>query len=79
MLNTCHLVPVTYSKVATQVTLDILQLAKKLSIPAIWIQPGAEDEAVIEFIKVNNLSDSVIYGGPCILVEGDNIIRHSLL
>ena len=66
MLKTVLQFPVTYPKFATQVTLDILQLAKKLSIPTIWIQPGAEDEAVIEFIKANNLSDSVLYGGPCI-------------
>ncbi|KAF8160707.1 CoA-binding protein [Crassisporium funariophilum] len=61
-----------------KVTLGILEQAKGLSIPALWLQPGAEDEAVVEYIKANGLSDRVIYGGPCILVEGDNIVRSLL-
>ena len=47
-------------------------------MPALWLQPGAEDAAVVEFIKENGLADRVIYGGPCILVEGDGIIRSLL-
>ena len=49
-----------------------------LGIPALWLQPGAEDAAVVEYIKENGLSERVIYGGPCILVEGDDIIRSLL-
>ena len=49
-----------------------------MSVPALWLQPGAEDEAVISYIKDNGLSDKVIYGGPCILVEGDNVIKSLL-
>ncbi|KAF9527336.1 NAD-P-binding protein [Crepidotus variabilis] len=60
-----------------KVTLSVLKAAKELSVPAIWIQPGAEDDAVVEYIKDNGLSDSVIYGGSCILVQGDKI-RSSL-
>ncbi len=60
-----------------QVTLGILQEAKRLSVLAIWIQPGAEDEDVVGYIKDSGLSDRVIYGGPCLLVEGDTIIRKS--
>jgi len=56
-----------------KVTLGLLQKAKEVGTPALWLQPGAEDDAVIEYIKDNNLSDRVIYGGPCILVEGDSI------
>ncbi|KAF9462449.1 NAD-P-binding protein [Collybia nuda] len=56
-----------------KVTLDILQQAKRLSIPALWLQPGAEDAVVLDYIKENDMSDRVIYGGPCILVEGDEI------
>ncbi|CAA7261833.1 unnamed protein product [Cyclocybe aegerita] len=59
-----------------KVTLGILQQAKELDVPALWLQPGAEDEAVVEYIKAN-LADRVIYGGPCILVQGDDI-RSSL-
>ncbi|KAJ8502428.1 hypothetical protein ONZ45_g8247 [Pleurotus djamor] len=60
-----------------KVTLAILQQAKELSVPALWLQPGAEDEEVIKYIVENGLQDRVIYGGPCILVEGDGIPRAS--
>ena len=59
-------------------TLDLLQQAMELKIPALWLQPGAEDDAVKNFIRVNGLEDKVLYGGPCILVEGDGV-RKSLL
>ncbi|CDO69166.1 hypothetical protein BN946_scf185042.g68 [Trametes cinnabarina] len=58
-----------------KVTLSILEQAKALGVPALWLQPGAEDEAVIAYIKENGLEDKTIYGGPCILVEGDGILR----
>lgn len=61
-----------------QITLGLLDQAKALSIPALWLQPGAEDESVIAYIRDNGLSDKVIFGGPCILVEGDGIIRSLL-
>lgn len=54
-----------------QITLGLLEQAKGLSAPALWLQPGAEDEAVIAYINQNGLADKVIYGGPCILVDGD--------
>ncbi|KAI0759858.1 NAD-P-binding protein [Trametes elegans] len=58
-----------------KVTLGILEQAKALDVPALWLQPGAENEAVVSYVKENGLEDRVIYGGPCILVEGDGIIR----
>ncbi|THH23207.1 hypothetical protein EUX98_g7967 [Antrodiella citrinella] len=61
-----------------KITLGLLEQAKALSIPALWLQPGAEDPAVIKFIQDNGLSEKVIYGGPCILVEGDGIIKSLL-
>ncbi|KIL67832.1 hypothetical protein M378DRAFT_981252 [Amanita muscaria Koide BX008] len=61
-----------------KLTLSVLELAKHLSIPVLWLQPGAEDAAVIEYIKKEGLSNRVIYGGPCILVEGDGI-KQSML
>ncbi|KAF5321554.1 hypothetical protein D9619_001475 [Psilocybe cf. subviscida] len=61
-----------------RVTLGILEKAKELGTPALWLQPGAEDDTVIDYIKSSGLQDRVIYGGPCILVEGDNIIRENL-
>ncbi|KAI0688178.1 NAD(P)-binding protein [Cytidiella melzeri] len=61
-----------------KITLGILEQAKALNVPALWLQPGAEDETVVRFIKDNDLSNKVIYGGPCILVEGDGILRSLL-
>jgi hypothetical protein len=34
-----------------QVTLEVLKLAKSLNVYALWLQPGAEDDAVVEFIE----------------------------
>ena len=61
-----------------QVTLGVLEQAKALNVPALWLQPGAEDESVVNYIKENGLESKVIYGGPCILVEGDGIIKSLL-
>ncbi|KAI0694992.1 NAD-P-binding protein [Cerioporus squamosus] len=61
-----------------KITLGILEKAKELNVPALWLQPGAEDETVVSYIKENGLADKVIYGGPCILVEGDGIIKSLL-
>nr|GAT53315.1 NAD(P)-binding protein [Mycena chlorophos] len=58
------------------VTLTILQSALELGVPALWLQPGAADDAVDAFIKEKGLQDRVIYGGadgPCIMVQGDGV------
>ncbi|KIY67895.1 NAD-P-binding protein [Cylindrobasidium torrendii FP15055 ss-10] len=60
-----------------KITLGLLQSAKELGIPALWLQPGAEDDAVVAYIRENGLEDKVVWGGPCVLVEGDGI-RSSL-
>ncbi|KIO32597.1 hypothetical protein M407DRAFT_241311 [Tulasnella calospora MUT 4182] len=57
-----------------KVTLGILQEAKALGVPALWLQPGAEDDEVRQYVN-DNLSDRVILGGPCILVSGDKILE----
>lgn len=57
-----------------KITLGILEEAKALGIPALWLQPGAEDDAVKQYVN-DNLSDKVIFGGPCILVSGDRVIE----
>ena len=62
-----------------QVTLGLLQQARELNIPSLWLQPGAEDDDVTSYIHANGLEDKVLYGGPCILVEGDGIRKKSLL
>ncbi|KAG5653521.1 hypothetical protein H0H81_012595 [Sphagnurus paluster] len=60
-------------KFPTQVTLAVVEKAKELDVPFLWIQPGAEDEAVLDYIKTHNLTDRVIYGGACLLVLGDGV------
>ncbi|KAJ7467141.1 NAD-P-binding protein [Mycena latifolia] len=55
------------------VTLSILQTALPLGVPAVWIQPGAADESVAAWVKENGAEQRVIYGGPCILREGDSV------
>lgn len=60
-------------------TLGLLQQAKQLNFRALWLQPGAEDDAVIAYIRASGLGDKVLYGGPCILAEGDGIRQKSLL
>jgi predicted CoA-binding protein len=57
-----------------QVTLSVLEQAKELNIPALWIQPGAEDENVIKYVEENGMKDKVIYGGACVLVLGDGAL-----
>ena len=71
--------PLTPLRSRGQVTLGLLQQAKQLDIPALWLQPGAEDDAVKSYIHANGLEDKVLYGGPCILVEGDGIRQKSFL
>ncbi|KAL4249040.1 NAD(P)-binding domain superfamily protein [Abortiporus biennis] len=61
-----------------KITLGVLEQAKAKSVPAVWIQPGAADDEVIKYIQENGLADKVIYGGDCILVQGDDIIKSSL-
>lgn len=41
----------------------------------IWFQPGAESPEIIAYIKENRLEGKVIWGGPCILEDGDEVIK----
>ncbi|XP_006460724.1 hypothetical protein AGABI2DRAFT_192336 [Agaricus bisporus var. bisporus H97] len=56
-----------------KVTLNVLKEAKELGVPALWIQPGAEGPEIADYIKENGLENRVVYGGPCLLVQGDGI------
>lgn len=38
---------------------------------SVWLQPGAESDEIEAFIKEHNLSDEIVFGGPCVLVHGD--------
>ncbi|MFM8453887.1 MAG: CoA-binding protein [Gammaproteobacteria bacterium] len=61
--------PVTSISIITppKITEEIVKEAWAQKVQNIWMQPGAESEAAIEFCEKNNLN--VIAGGPCILVE----------
>ncbi|KAJ7623586.1 NAD-P-binding protein [Roridomyces roridus] len=59
------------------ITLGILKEAIPLGVPAVWIQPGAADAAVIDWLEKNGAEDRVIHSGPCLLVSGDQL-RSSL-
>lgn len=61
-----------------KVTLSILEKGKELGVPAFWLQPGAEDDAVRAYITKEGLESKVVLGGPCVLVSGDSL-RKSLL
>ena len=56
-----------------KVTLNLLQTAKELNVPSLWLQPGADDADVRKFIEENGLAEKVLLGGPCILRDGDFI------
>jgi len=61
-----------------KVTLDLLKQAQALNVPALWLQPGAEDDAVKQYIRDAGLESKVVLGGPCVLVSGDDIVRSLL-
>ena len=62
-----------YSLAFEQVTLGLLQSANELSVPSIWLQPGADDADVRAYIEESGLAEKVLLGGPCILRDGDFI------
>jgi len=57
-----------------KITIDVLKAAKELNVPAVWCQPGTTDDACERFIRENEMSERVIFGGPCVLVMGDSIL-----
>lgn len=61
-----------------KITLDLLKAAKEVSIPAIWIQPGASDAACADFINENGLNDRVLWQGECLWRDGDGVVQAML-
>ncbi|KAI1775096.1 NAD(P)-binding protein [Hypoxylon cercidicola] len=70
------------------VTLNVLKEAKKLNIPAVWLQPGTWDEAVIKFARGEESDGDSGYegavvagdggdghGGWCVLVDGERGLK----
>lgn len=67
---------------APAVTLGVLQEAKRLGVPGIWMQPGSFDDAVLRVALEEGAFRSVVYGdggggseGWCVLVDGDKALR----
>ncbi|POR35586.1 Uncharacterized protein TPAR_04218 [Tolypocladium paradoxum] len=64
------------------VTLGVLEEAKKLGIPAIWMQPGTFDDSVLKLALADGAFSSVVYGeggrghdGWCVLVDGERAMN----
>ncbi|KJZ77942.1 hypothetical protein HIM_02579 [Hirsutella minnesotensis 3608] len=64
------------------VTLGVLEEAKKLGIPAVWMQPGTFDDGVLKCALAEGAFESVVYGdggrgseGWCVLVDGEKAMR----
>ncbi|KAI5463827.1 CoA binding domain-containing protein [Mariannaea sp. PMI_226] len=64
------------------VTLKVLQEAKKLGIPSIWLQPGSFDDEILKFASEEPAFEAVVAGdggrgheGWCVLVDGERGLR----
>lgn len=53
-----------------KMTLESLQIAKDLGYKKVWLQPGAADAAVAEFLDTYNLQYII---GACVMVESNNL------
>ncbi|RDA95066.1 hypothetical protein CP533_2117 [Ophiocordyceps camponoti-saundersi (nom. inval.)] len=64
------------------VTRAVLDEAKKLGVPAVWMQPGSFDDAVLDVALAEGAFETVVYGnggrgeeGWCVLVDGDKALK----
>ncbi|KAI1201752.1 CoA binding domain-containing protein [Nemania serpens] len=67
------------------VTLEVLREARRVGIPAVWLQPGTFDDAVIRFAHgkvADGYAGAVVAGeggvgreGWCVLVDGEKGLR----
>ncbi|TEA14353.1 hypothetical protein C8034_v010665 [Colletotrichum sidae] len=65
-------------------TLKVLREAKELGVPAVWLQPGTFDDAVLEYARGEGGFEAVVAGfgggtvggeGWCVLVDGDRALK----
>ncbi|PFH56182.1 hypothetical protein XA68_16925 [Ophiocordyceps unilateralis] len=66
------------------VTRAVLDEARKLGIPAVWMQPGTFDDAVLELALADGAFETVVYGdggcggeGWCVLVDGERALKEA--
>ncbi|KAF9874744.1 CoA binding domain-containing protein [Colletotrichum karsti] len=64
-------------------TLKVLREARDLGVPAVWLQPGTFDDAVLEYARGEGGFEAVVAGfgggtvggeGWCVLVDGDKAL-----
>lgn len=41
---------------------------------AVWFQPGADSPEIAQYVKEHGLEGKVVFGGPCILVSGGELM-----
>ncbi|PKS07372.1 hypothetical protein jhhlp_005974 [Lomentospora prolificans] len=63
-------------------TLQVLHDAKKLGVPAVWLQPGSFNDEVLRFAQDDPAFKAVVAGdggrgheGWCVLVDGDKALK----
>ncbi|CRK12541.1 hypothetical protein BN1708_010541 [Verticillium longisporum] len=63
-------------------TLKVLKEARELGIPAVWLQPGSFDDAVIAYAREEGAFNAVVAGdggrgheGWCVLVDGERALK----
>ncbi|KAH9908503.1 CoA binding domain-containing protein [Xylariomycetidae sp. FL2044] len=64
-------------------TMEVLREAKKLGIPAVWLQPGTWDDEVLLFARGQDGYEGEVvagdggygHGGWCVLVDGERGLR----
>ncbi|KAI1481921.1 NAD(P)-binding protein [Daldinia eschscholtzii] len=54
------------------VTLNVLKEAKKLGIPAVWLQPGTWDDAVLDYARGAEGAEDGGYAGAVVAGDGGN-------
>jgi hypothetical protein len=62
----CENIDVVNIVTSPKVTLNVIKECEDKGIRRVWIQPGAEDEAVISFCKKNNIN---VVHGLCVMLE----------
>lgn len=66
------------TRLQPHVSLPIVKTALlELGVNGVWLQPGAEDDELVAYIETmpDELRSRVVYGGPCILVEGEALAK----
>ena len=63
-------------------TLKVLQEARELGVPAVWMQPGSFDDEVLRYAREEGAFESVVAGdggrgdeGWCVLVDGERAMK----